>query len=162
MNDELFRNMILHESGRINSFLEKRDPFSEISNRCAYICHHIIGPCSRLRPFEASRVALTVGAVHHKGENTFNVTRDSVISVMKIGYNPKCGYRIHAWLTVENMTILDPTILANLLKNEKISGESYVHCRTLVHDPDVADEFEFTPFLVDNSFFVKTDGLISR
>jgi len=63
---------------------------------------------------------------------------------------------VHVWLTVEDMTVLDLTILASLRHRGQYEGHSEGMLVWKANDPG---DFLFEPLLVDNLFATRVDNV---
>ncbi|WP_439892840.1 hypothetical protein ACS7SF_23210 (plasmid) [Ralstonia sp. 25C] len=102
----------------------------------------------------AFELALTVGNVYYRGENIYQASRSCIRDLILRG--PRNGEElpVHVWLTLEDMTILDLTILASLRHHGRYDGESD---RMLVWKENEPSDFHFEPLLVDNLFATRVD-----
>ena len=73
---------------------------------------------------EMFELAVTVGNVYYRGENIYQTSRESIRELIMQGPRDGEELPVHVWLTVEDMTVLDLTILASLRHRGQFDGRS--------------------------------------
>lgn len=126
----------------------------------AHACH--AASAGFLRSWEASRpaglpgtVALTVGSVRFKGESMFDTTRSAIAELIQAGRAPETDLPVHVWLTLDDLTVIDLTIVPTLIKYGQLPTSTPP---VLFWREDAAGDFDFEPLLVDNLFFERIDS----
>lgn len=105
---------------------------------------------------QAFELAITVGNVYYRGENIYQASRNSIQELIQRG--PRSGEElpVHVWLTLEDMTVLDLTVLASLRYHGRYDGENE---GMLVWNESDPGDFRFEPLLVDNLFATRVDNI---
>lgn len=143
------------------AFLLKR-PQDQIAGRCHGIATDFWCTFKDSEFFKFLSLDVTVGNVFYKGENLYNLSRGKLKKIIKRGPQPNEMLDVHVWLTGENMSVFDPTIISNLhcrglLKEPKLNGSSI-----LLWNEEEKGDFEFEPILVDNKFLWRVDNIIGE
>ncbi|WP_312165390.1 hypothetical protein [Massilia timonae] len=126
----------------------------------AHACH--AASAGFLKSWELSRpdglpasLAMTVGSVRFKGQPVFETNRTAVASLVHAGRDPGTDLPVHVWLTLDDLTVVDLTIVPTLVRQGQLpSGTAPV----LYWRHDTASDYEFEPVLVDNLFFERIDS----
>jgi hypothetical protein len=100
-------------------------------------------------------LSLTVGSVSYKGRPLFQTSRSAVADLVRAGPAPGVDLPVHAWLTLDDMTVIDLSIVSTLIKRGELAGS--VDPVLFWHE-DEPGEFVFEPVLVDNLFFERVDS----
>lgn len=126
----------------------------------AHACH--AASAGFLRSWNASRppglpgtLSLTVGSVRFKGEPVFETTRAAIAGVIAAGPAPATDLPVHVWLTLDDLTVIDLSIVPTL------TGHGLLPAGTppvLFWREEDAGDFSFEPLLVDNLFFERIDS----
>ncbi|ENZ78058.1 hypothetical protein OR214_02334 [Ralstonia pickettii OR214] len=101
-------------------------------------------------------LAVTVGNIYYRGENIYQASRDSIRDLIMQGPRDGEDLPVHVWLTLEDMTVLDLTILASLRHRGQYEGPSEGMLVWRENDPG---DFLFEPLLVDNLFATRVDNV---
>lgn len=137
------------------SFLAN-SPF-KVANSCHSVSHAFRHNfCNLPGVGEMFELAVTVGNVYYRGENIYQVSRDSIRDLVKRGPRDGEVLPVHVWLTLEDMTVLDLTILASLRHRGQYDGHSD---GMLVWNANEPGDFIFEPLLVDNLFATRVDNV---
>ena len=99
---------------------------------------------------------VTIGNVYFKGENLYKLTKSKLLSILDSGNATNESINVHVWLTWDNMTVVDPTIVSTLLEREKLNPKE-VHSKVLIWKQEKPGDYEYEPILVDNDFLSKID-----
>lgn len=99
--------------------------------------------------------AITIGSVRFQGHPVFEATRSSVAEVINCGHQPNTTLPVHVWLTLDDLTVLDLTIVSTLIASGDLPANA---SRILFWREDQPSEFSFEPILVDNLFFERVDS----
>lgn len=99
-------------------------------------------------------LAVTIGNVYYRGENLYEVTRESLARIIHEGSNVNTTVNVHVWLTLDDMTVIDPTIVSTLLAKGTILADAPP---VLVWREGEPSDFRFEPVLTDNQFFGRVD-----
>lgn len=123
----------------------------------AHACH--AASAGFLHSWHASRLpgtlSLTVGSVHFKGEPVFETTRVAIAELIAAGRAPKVDLPVHVWLTLDDLTVIDLSIVPTLVKCGHLPADTPP---VLFWRENAAGDFSFKPLLVDNLFFERIDS----
>lgn len=138
-------------------FIRGHDPISELGRRC-HIYSDQFNRAFRARAGSgAACFFLTIGEVKFRRKSVYDITEQTVITVFRRGFQPDEELGVHVWLTFEEMTIVDLTIMASLLRIGWIEQSEYDRNPVVVGKAAQLAEFEYKPFLVDNDFAARVD-----
>lgn len=153
----VFQEFHRHLPDIARKFVAEYDPIAELGRRC-HSFSDLFNRGWRARGGErAPWFFLTVGEVRFRGESIYQVTEQKVIETYQRGFQPNEELGVHAWLTFEDMTILDLTIMASLLRRETIGPADYRRQPVVFGRSDTLVDFEYHPYLVDNDFVARVD-----
>lgn len=83
-------------------------------------CFNIVTTTSMALTMEGLKHTVTIGNVFVDNKPYFKTTMESIYDDLRIGYQPEEPAEAHAWLTLEDGTIIDITILSSIAhKNHK-------------------------------------------
>jgi len=138
-------------------FVRPHDPVRELGRRC-HIYSDQFNRAFRAHIGDgAAWFFLTIGEVKFRRESVYDITEQKVISVFQRGFQPNEELGVHVWLTFEEMTIVDLTIMASLLRLGWIDRSEYDRNPVVVGKAEQLTDFEYQPFLVDNDFAGRVD-----
>jgi len=100
-------------------------------------------------------LSITVGSVRFKGRHVFQTTRNAIAQLIDAGRAPGADLPVHVWLTLDDMTVIDLSIVATLIKYGELSAGAPP---VLFWRDDAPGDFVFEPLLVDNLFFQRIDS----
>lgn len=103
-------------------------------------------------------MAVTIGNVHYKGQNIYNVSKSALKRILNVGHNTNEKLNVHVWLTLDNMTVFDLTILSSLAAMEIMPPLQEEESPVLVWREDSPGEFNYEPLLIHNAFFDLVDS----
>jgi len=99
-------------------------------------------------------LTITIGNVWFRNQNIYGATAQTVLDLLSEGPVARKKLPVHVWLTLDDMTVFDLTILALLpLLGSKSTDQSSV----LVWRDGVSNEFSYEPLLIHNGFFGLVD-----
>jgi hypothetical protein len=129
----------------------------DVERACHTVSHGFRENFKSLSVGGAFELAITVGNVFFREENIYNVTREEVRRQIHGG--PRGGHDlpVHVWLTLEDMTVIDLTVLTTLRR--KGIDISTPKGSVLVWRESDKSDFRFEPLLVDNLFATRVDNL---
>jgi hypothetical protein len=126
----------------------------------AHACH--AASAGFLHSWNASRLpglpgtlSLTVGSVYFKGEPVFETTRAAIAGLIAAGRAPAIDLPVHVWLTLDDLTVIDLSIVPTLVKYGRLPADTPP---VLFWRENAAGAFVFDPLLVDNLFFERIDS----
>lgn len=156
-HDDVYQKLRPVLSAMANQSISGLNPYEQTGRRC-HIISDLFNRRWRQDPNNPIWLFLTIGDVKHKGESVYDVTDFDVIHAIKQGPKPDIPLKVHAWLTLEDMTIVDLTIMASLLRLNWVSEGEYAKMPVVSGKPEELVDFEYTPYLVDNNFVARVDG----
>ncbi len=143
-------------------FVARHDPIHELGRRC----HSFSDAFNRGWRSQVGDkpiwLLLTIGEVKHRNNSIYDVTKSKVVDCVRRGFQPSETLGVHVWLTLEDMTIFDLTIMASLLRLGWISPIEYKMNPVVIGKSDELSDFGYTPYLVDNDFVAKVDRQTAR
>ena len=101
-------------------------------------------------------MSVTVGNVIYKGKNLYRLTRDGLREIIAQGPTATGSLDVHVWLTLEEMTVIDLTIVPTLVHRGELP-ESALEDPILFWREGIESDFEYQPILVDNEFMHRVD-----
>jgi len=108
---------------------------------------------------------VTVGNVSFDGAMQYdNVTQSSIKALIERGVVVKDEEPVnaHVWITLENMTVLDLSIMHTLHHRGLISDDELNHQPVLIWHPDQESRLAYKPILVDNQFHRRVDDFSTK
>ncbi|EKF74514.1 hypothetical protein A11A3_07805 [Alcanivorax hongdengensis A-11-3] len=127
----------------------------DVVNKCHAVSQSLWETCANIFPPEV-RLNITVGNVFYKGNNLYNLTKDSLREIIKQGPAAVGSLDVHVWLTLEEMTVIDLSIIPTLVHRGELP-ESALADPILFWREGIESDFEFQPILVDNEFMHRVD-----
>lgn len=128
-----------------------------LAHSCHSVSHGFLKSWENSDLGGALPLAVTIGNVHYKGQNIYNVSKSALKRILNVGHNTNEKLNVHVWLTLDNMTVFDLTILASLAAMEIIPPLQEEESPVLVWREDSPGEFNYEPLLIDNTFFDLVD-----
>lgn len=105
---------------------------------------------------EDFHLMVTIGNIYYKGKNIYDTSVDKIRDILAAGVEPGRELNLHVWLTLEDMTVLDLTVLTTMAaKGFDTSG--YSESEVLIWRDGQPSDFVYEPLLVDNNFYEKVD-----
>lgn len=102
------------------------------------------------------QINITIGDVLYKGKSIYNVTKDVILNLIKEGPTKEGALPVHVWLTLEDMTVVDLTIVMSLVDKGILELDSVTDPIVFWND-SIRSDYEYKPILVDNNFLHKVD-----
>ena len=120
--------------------------------QCLADSHTFLNACLTQRIVNEKYMTLTVGDVSFNGQKLFDVSHGTLESAVAQGISTKDKQRFHVWLTLADMTIVDLTIINQLVSLNQIrtpaSDEEWLN----VWRAERKGRFDYHPMLVDDDF----------
>jgi hypothetical protein len=155
-NAEMYRGLLEEVLLPLGASFLANSPF-KVANSCHSVSHAFRHSFRNLPSVgEVFELAITVGNVSYRGENIYQASRDRIRDLIMQGPRDGEDLPVHVWLTVEDMTVLDLTILASLRHRGQYEGHSEGMLVWKANDPG---DFLFEPLLVDNLFATRVDNV---
>jgi hypothetical protein len=155
-NDDVYAQVRPVLTTLAHRFVAAHDPRQELGRRCHVFSDHFNRQWRNV-PNNPIWLLLTIGEVKYKGDSVYDISEFDVIRTVKRGFRPDEPLNVHAWLTLEDMTIIDLTLMASLLRLNRFTEPEYRKMPVVIGKPDELADFEYTPFLVDNDFVARVD-----
>jgi hypothetical protein len=132
---------------------------SDVAHSCHAVSNGFYETWKNFEWSEAFPLSITIGNVYYKGENIYNTSQDSIARITKEGFQRGKTVDVHVWLTLDDMTVVDLTIISTLQARGAIFATP---SKFLLWREEIPTDFVFEPILVDNAFFGRIDtGLIA-
>lgn len=106
-------------------------------------------------------LAVTIGNVYFKGTNVYRATRESIADELRAGHSDAL-LKLHVWLTLDDMTVLDLGIkhsLAALGLRSPVTGNE---TPVLIWRESNPGAYRYEPLLINNQFFELVDAGVFR
>jgi len=126
-------------------------------NKCHAISHSLRLNYYGYPAINKPIVDITIGNVFYKDDNLYNLSKAKLKRIITEGPSTNKALDVHVWLTMENMTVIDPTIMRTLVHRDEIPIRKYEEDPILIWREDVSSDFRYEPMLVDNEFFYRVD-----
>lgn len=128
----------------------------EVINNCHTLADDILTNWQKISGAGQAPLAITIGNIFYKGDCVYNVSETVIKRILNEGVISDKPLDVHVWLTLENMSVIDPTFLCTLaVRNIDISP--YGASPVLVWNENIPSDFRYEPILVDNDFYSKVD-----
>ncbi|WP_413494053.1 hypothetical protein [Shewanella baltica] len=118
-------------------------------------CFNAITGASNALLAENIRHTVTIGDVHVKGKSYFNTSPQVIQEEMEQGFVPNAPIQAHAWITLEDGTILDLTILSSLANKEKRKIPKMIKAIFRSDEPARKD-LTHIPYMLGPMFIIRT------
>lgn len=122
------------------------------SYQCLADSHVFLRACIEQNIINENYMTLTVGDVSYKSQKLFNVSRDTMKSAVANGISTQDKQLFHVWLTLADMTVIDLTIVNQLLTRNLMQQTDVDVQRLSVWRPERKGDFDYHPVLVDDDF----------
>ncbi len=139
------------------NYVERIGSVSNVAHSCHSLSDGFLKTWRRLEIAEMFPLAVTVGNVYYKNENIYGLTKSTLKKILEEGKATKNTLDVHVWLTWDNLSVLDLTVIPSLIEMGKLSAKD-VCSPILIWSESEPGDFVFDPILVDNDFFSKVDS----
>ncbi len=102
---------------------------------------------------------ITAGNLFFRGEPIYQQSKTGLKKRLSQGAHPDLPAGVHVWLTLEDMTVIDPTLLGDLEQRGLLKASDYSANGILVWRDEQPGDFRYEPLLVDNDFAWRIDDL---
>lgn len=137
--------------------------YAAVARRCHAVSDGFLRTWKTTKFSEAVEISITVGNVYFNGESIYPVTKDLLRSIIARGPKLNENLNVHVWLTIENMAVLDLTILPSLKRMRKYNAVLTNDSAPLIWKEGEKSRFRYEPLLVHNDFFSEIDtGFVIR
>jgi hypothetical protein len=134
-----------------------------VARRCHAVSDGFLRTWKTTDLSRAIEISITIGNIYFNGENIYPITKELLRSILTQGPKTSEKLNVHVWLTVQNMTVLDLTILPSLQRMRKYNGILTNDSTTLIWKEGDKSRFCYEPILVHNDFFSEIDdGFVVR
>jgi hypothetical protein len=127
----------------------------DVVNKCHAVSQSLFEKYNNLAS-GSFQLCITVGNVIYKGDNLYNLTKDGLRGIIEKGPSAIGSLDLHVWLTLEDMTVIDLSIIPTLVHRGELP-ESALADPILFWHEGMDSDFEYQPILVDNGFMYKVD-----
>jgi hypothetical protein len=129
---------------------------TQVAHSCHAISHGFRETWTPGKHGEQFPLTVTIGNVYFSGQNIYGATPKTVLDLIAAGPVAGEDLPVHVWLTLDDMTVLDLTILQSLprLGFGNIQQDSPV----LVWDERMTSHFDYEPLFIHNHFFNLVDS----
>jgi hypothetical protein len=170
--EEMKRNILSYQTGELADFYNKfRQGITAVANlyiegaggiQAAALNAHthsqgLMTTWNQSQFGEACPLCVTIGNLYYKGTNLFPTTRDGIRSMIQRGKDRSAPIQGHFWLTADDMTVVDPTIISTLARWGKYPETKAKQCPTIIWREDSNSDFCYKPLLIDNTLFALID-----
>ena len=131
-----------------------------VINKCHAVSQGFWELLQRYEFSSAFSANITIGNVFFKGRNIYNLSKNKLKYIINEGHSLTKSLDVHVWITFENMTVFDLTIIPTLLHMGLISEKEFKDNPVLTWREDLESEFNYIPLLVDNEFMHRVDKAI--
>lgn len=134
------------------------DPVNVLGRRCHVVSDSFLTKFREHIPHDRMvGLLMTIGEVCYRGRSVYDVTRERAAQVYVRGFQPAQTLDVHVWLTFEDMTIVDLTVMASLLRLGWLGMKEYERAPVIVGRAETLMDFQYIPYLVDNDFALRVD-----
>ena len=138
------------------SYLRGAEGKVDIVNNCLSISHGFWKLAhEKLAPDIA--VNITIGDVSFAGERIYGLGRSKLKRIIARGAELERTLDLHAWVTLEDMSVIDLTIMATLAHRGLISVEDAKNSPVVLWKENCSSALTYHPLLVDNEFLHRVD-----
>ena len=138
------------------SYLSRLGGHEAIANKCHSLSSGFLATWQQVDTGDFP-LTITIGNVFYKGENIFNLSKSSLKRTLNEGVVTDKALNAHVWLTWDDTTVVDLSIISTLIRREKLVPSNGMPLALIWSDHEPGD-YWFEPLLVDNNFFEKVDG----
>ena len=156
-NLETYRAVVSTAAFMARQWLRPHDPWEVVGRRCLDFSHGFHRLWEERTKGALLKAWLTVGDVRNRGESIHGADRAKVERRVRRGLAADAPPDVHVWLTFEDMSVLDVTIMAALLRLGRVSPEQYMRNPVVFGRPEALGDFQFVPILVDDDFRAKVE-----
>ena len=122
------------------------------SYQCLADSHTFLRACIEQKFVREKYMTLTVGDVSLDGERLFGVTRSTLQECVAQGISTADNPRFHVWLTLADMSVVDLTIMSQLISLGKLPEPSAREQWLNVWRAERKGRFDYHPVLIDDDF----------
>ena len=120
--------------------------------QCLADSHTFLTACLEQGIVKKRYMTLTIGDVSIDGQRLYNVSRDTLRSVVDTSISTFDEPRFHVWLTLVDMTVIDLTIVNQLIGLQKMARPETPEQWLNVWRPERRGRFDYHPILIDDDF----------
>jgi hypothetical protein len=118
--------------------------------------------------FQSSELAIgfslniTIGNVIYENNNLYNLDKSRLKIIMNQGHLLSESLDAHVWLTFEDMTVVDLTIMPTLFFRGMVSEKEWLENPVVIWREDIESPLKYQPLLVDNEFMYRVDKIMNN
>jgi hypothetical protein len=128
-----------------------------IEHSCHAISHGFAESLQLLPLGQELPLAITIGNVSYRGTSLYQVTYEKIDAIISHGFDASKTVDVHVWITLQDMTVVDLSLLSTLAAMGLTDSLSPSADQVLIWREDSVSDFEYEPLLVDNEFFLKVE-----
>ncbi len=133
-----------------------RIPVENLINNCHIVSSDFYKYWKSVEPSNAFSIDVTIGNVYYQGKSMYDLSKSKLKTIINQGFQPDKELPVHVWLTLEDMTIFDLTIIPTLVAKGMLNLNE-AKKTVLVWRENNPSDFYFEPFLIDNDFIDRVD-----
>lgn len=122
------------------------------SYQCLADSHTFLTACIEQKLVNKTYMTLTIGDVSVEGERLFNTKQATLEECVRDGISTVDQPRFHVWLTLADMTVIDLTIISQLLVKGCVPPPENNEQWLTVWRPERQGRFNYHPLLIDDEF----------
>ncbi|MFC1672650.1 hypothetical protein ACFL12_00720 [Pseudomonadota bacterium] len=138
------------------AFIQKI-PEEHVINKCHAASYSFWSAFQNLEYSDAFSIQITVGNVFYKGENIYNLSKGNLTKIINKGPSRDEALDAHVWVTLEDMTVIDLTIIPTLVHRGLLPKSELDTGRVLIWRECDKSDYSYQPILVDNDFTQRVD-----
>lgn len=128
-----------------------------LANKCHAVSHGFLRSWETSDFGDVFPLAVTIGNVYYKGQCIYNVSKSALKKILSIGKDTEEKLNVHVWLTLDDMTVFDLTVLSSLAAMEITPPIPVGESPVLVWREESPGDFNYEPLLIHNAFFDLVD-----
>lgn len=138
-----------------NSYVKTVPPENLINN-----CHVITYDFYQqfIKGYGAKHIDITIGNSYYQGKSRYNLSKQKLKTIINQGFQPDKELPVHVWLTLDDMTVFDLTIIPTLIAKGELNLNEVTN-HVLVWRENTISDFHFEPLLVDNDFIGRVEKI---
>jgi hypothetical protein len=157
--DQDYYKGVLSAIQKIIELMLKQYKEEDITRKCHGVSNAIWWNLRESDFAKITSLNITIGNVYYKGSNIYGLDKYKLKNIISQGPQLDRSLDVHVWLTADNMTVIDPTIMHTLHKKGVFEKPEYQGSPVLLWREDIESDFYYEPLLVDNEFVSRVDNV---
>lgn len=120
--------------------------------QCLADSHTFLTACLEQGIVDKRYMTLTIGDISVDGQRLYNVSRETLRSAVGTSISTFDEPKFHVWLTLVDMTVIDLTIVKQLISEHNTSAPEIPEKWLNVWRPERCGKFDYHPILIDDDF----------